>query len=126
MALFLAHTHFYMCKFFIEELDTSYLWVVFQNMLLNFIHKTAFGYYSMKNGYVYSVERKALDGMLAWCSTIYPNDSHDYILRKINQYKVDKFELQLNKISNKLFYLLSSNKREQYYFFKLSNYTTLR
>lgn len=98
---------------------------MFQNMLPNFIRETASGYYSMKNEYAFSVERKALDGMLARCGIIYPNDSHDYILRMINhsaQYKLDKFELQLNKISNKLFNLISSMKREQYYLFKLSNY----
>lgn len=52
----------------------------------SFIHKTASGCYSMKNEYVLSVERKALDGMLVWCDIIYPNDYHDHILRMINQY----------------------------------------
>lgn len=65
-----------MCKFFIEEWDTSYFCVIFQNMLSNSIHKTAPGDYSVKDMCLFSVERKILDGMLAYCGTIYPKDTH--------------------------------------------------
>lgn len=53
-------------------------------MLPNFICKRASGYFAMKNEYAFSVERKALDGMLACHGIIDPNDGHDYVLRIIN------------------------------------------
>lgn len=52
-----------MCKFFIEALDTSYFCVMFQNMLSNSIHKTASGYFYMKD---VSIEKKILDVDIVW------------------------------------------------------------
>lgn len=102
-----------MCKFFVEELDTSYFCVMFQNMLSNSIHKTASGYYSVKNMCIfYGKENFGWDGGMVLVPfipmTLMITFCNDKPAK--NQYKLEESELQLNKIKNKLFYLLSSKR----------------